>query len=826
MRTIWHDIHFGLRQLRKSPGFTAVAVLSLALGIGANTAIFSMINGILLKSLPVRNPHELRLINWTCYKKKPRIRDLEGDFEYIKYHKYYCGSFPYPAYRDFAEQAEGFSDLFAFSCSRYPMTISVRGAASLANVQMISGNFFRGYGARVLIGRPITPEDDRRDAHPVTVITYGLWKRAFGLDPHVLGRTLALKDVAFTVIGVLPRRYIGPQAGGRRTDFYVPMMAKSQLMPDEKWLDSDNAWWIQMIGRLAPRANEAQVQTSLELLFSHVVNRSEAEINQPGILLQEGRHGVLMGRRETAEPLWFLQGVVGLVVLIACTNLAGLLLARGAARQHEMAVRAAMGAGRWRLIRQSLTESMVLSLGGVCLGLVFSLWIREALTGLIIDSSDHQRFNLQVDTSVLMFTLAVGVVTTLLSGLFPALRAGNTNPSAGLKDSGSRGAPRLRLGKVLVTTQVGLSVLLVVAAGLLCRTLINLYRTDRGFDTENILLVDIEPFQSLSEVENTREFHPALRQKIAAIPGVKSVALSNWTLLSGGMRSPEILIPGRPDADQRDSKELIVSDEYFATMGINLLQGRDFDPSDTRDSQRVVIVNEEFGRLFFPDENPLGQFITLGDKQYQIVGLCSDHAYGGIRRGILPIFYRPHKQYWEPSMTYAIRSVLPPLSLVPVVRKAVAEVDRNLPLEGITTQKLAIKESLAHERLFASLCGGLALLALALSSIGLYGIMAYNVARRTGEMGIRKALGAQPSDVAWPILREALILTAIGIAIGLPAALALARGIRGIFYGIEPHDPLTMIGVVVIMVAVAALASWIPSRRAAKVDPMEALRYE
>jgi predicted permease len=825
MAALWQDIRYGVRMLRKSPGFTAVAVLSLALGIGANTAIFSMINGILYKSLPVRNPHELRLINWTCYMKKPRIRDLEGDFGYIKYHKYYCGSFPYPAYRDFAEQAEGFSDIFAFSHG-YPMTISAGGTASLANVQMVSGNFFKGYGARVLIGRPITPEDDHRNANPVTVITYGLWKRAFGLDPHVLGRTLALQNAAFTIIGVLPRRYIGPQAGGRRTDFYVPMVTQSQLMPDEKWLDSDNAWWVQMMGRLAPEANEAQVQTSLELLFSHVLSRSEAKIDQPGIFLQKGRHGVLMGRRETAEPLWYLQGVVGLVLLIACTNLAGLLLARGVARQHEMAVRAAMGAGRWRLIRQSLTESMILSLTGVCLGLVFSVWIRAALTGFIIDPSDHQPFNLQVDANVLMFTLAVGVVTAILSGLFPALRAGNTNPSAGLKDSGSRGAPRLRLGKVLVSTQVGLSVLLVVAGGLLCRTLINLYRTDTGFDTENILLVGIKPFQSLSEVGNTREFHHTLRQKIAAIPGVKSVALSDRTLLRGKKRSPEISIPGRPDAEQREPHELIVTDEYFATMGISLLAGRDFDATDTEDSQRVVIVNEEFGRLFFPDENPLGQFVTLRDKQYQIVGISSDHTYGGIRRGVPPILYRPHKQFWDPDMTYAIRSVLPPLSLVPAVRKAVAEVDRNLPLEGITTQKLAIKESFALERLFASLCGGLALLGLALSCIGLYGIMAYNVARRTGEVGIRLALGARPWDVAWPILREALTLAVIGIAIGLPVALALVRVIRGFLYDIGPHDPFTMIGVAVLIITVATLAAWIPARRAARIDPMNALRYE
>jgi predicted permease len=606
------------------------------------------------------------------------------------------------------------------------------------------------------------------------------------------------------------------------------MVALPQFVPKGDWSGWDNTWRLRIMGRLAPEADEVQLQTSLELLLRNVLSRTEAGaiVERPAILLQEGRHGVMRARREMAEPLWFLQGVVGLVLLIACTNLAGLLLARGAGRQHEMAVRAAMGAGRWRLIRQSLTESMVLSLAGVCLGLVISLWIRGALTGFVIDPSGNQQFNLQIDANVLVFALAVGVITTLLSGLLPALYAGSTSPSAGLKDGRPCGAPRLRFGKVLVTAQVGMSVLLVAVAGLLCRTLINLYQTDLGFDTENILLVNIQPPESLSEVENLRQFHPTMRQKIAAIPGVKSVAVSNWTLLRGAMRNPDISIPGRPEAEQREAEELVISDKYFATMGISLLAGRDFDGRDTRDSERVVIVNAEFGRLFFPDESPLGQFITAWDEQYRIVGLCGDHIYGGLRRGIRPILYMPHSQKWEPHLTYAIRSVLPPLSLAPAVRRVVAEVDRNLPLEGITTQKLAIKESLVQERLFASLCGGFAVLAVLLSCIGLYGIMAYNVARRTGEMGIRKALGAQPLDVAWPILRGALMLTIVGVAIGLPIALALARWMRSVFFGIGPHDPLTMIGTVAIMATVAALAAWIPARRAARVDPMTALRYE
>ena len=829
MKAIWHDMRYGFRQLCKSPGFTAVAVLSLALGIGINTAIFSMINGILYKSLPVRNPHELRVINWTCdtIHNQDKMRELQGAYSLTKPGKHSHGSFPHFAYLDFTRQTQGFSDIFAFSDGGYPVTINAGGVPTMANAQMVSGNFFKGYGAPVLIGRPITPDDDRPNAPPVAVLTYPLWQRVFGLDPHVIGQTLMVGKTGFTVIGVLPRRYVGPLAGQRRTDFYVPLTAQRQLMPAERWLEMDNAWWVQMMGRLAPGADEAQIQASLESLFSHVVNRSGAEIDRPGILLQKGQQGVLGERRQMAGPLWFLQLVVGLILLIACTNLAGLLLSRGAARQHEMAVRAAMGAGRWRLMRQSLTESMILSLAGVCLGLVFSLWIRAALTGFIIDPSSNQHFNLQVDANVLMFALAAGVVTALLSGLFPALRAGNTDPSAGLKDSGSRGAPRLRLGKVLVTAQVGLSVILVVFGGLLCRTLINLYRTDPGFDTENLLLVPIRPSQSLSPPSNHQGFFYSVRQKIAGIPGVRSVALSSKTVLSGWLRSCEISIPSRPDAKLRESLQLIVSDGYFATMGIDLLQERDFRVAETRGSQQIAIVNEEFVRLFFPDENPLGQFILVEGKQHQIVGLCSNHRCWHLRRGISPILYVPHnKRNWRGHMIYAIRSVLPPLSLVPAVRKAVAEIDRNLPLEGITTQKLAIKESLRLERLMTSLFGSFALLALALSCIGLYGIMAYNVARRTGEMGIRKALGARPWDVAWPILREALTLAAIGVAIGLPVALALVRLMRGIVYGIEPHDPITIIGTVVIMVTVAALAAWIPARRAAKIDPMEALRYE
>jgi len=829
MKAIWHDIRYGLRQLRRSPGFTAIAVLSLALGIGANTAIFSMINGILYKSLPVRNPHELRVINWTCDPTHnwPDMRDRVGGEVRLKSNMLSCGSFPYPAYLDFARQAKGFSDIFAFSIV-HSKTFNADGIPSLANAQMVSGNFFKGYGARVLIGRPITPEDDRPNAPPVAVLTYPLWQRAFGLDPHVLGRTLMVRQTGFTIIGVLPRRYVGPMIDGSRTDFYVPLTAYARVMGEDR-LSSDNDWRFQIMGRLAPGVDEAQVQTSLELLFSHVVDRSETKLDRPGILLQKGQYGVLSDRREWTIVLWFLQIVMSLVLLIACTNLAGLLLARGAARHHEMAVRAAMGAGRWRLIRQLLIECLIVSLGGACFGLLLSVWIRGIVSSCILDLLGSGQFNLRIDANVLMFALGVGIITTLLSGLFPALRAGRTDPVDGLKDSTSHGAPRLRLGKVFVSAQVGLSVLFVLVGGLLCRTLINLYRTDPGFDTENLLLVPIDLEKSLFPPKDVQFFFDSVHQRIAAIPGVRSVALSCSTLTDGSGWSPDIWIPSRPDVRPREALMLSVSERYFETLGINLLQGRNFVATDTDGFQDVVIVNEEFAHLFFPDENPLGRFIAIKGfegEEYQIVGLCSNHKYCGLRRDITPFFYRPYRQYSTSTMICMVRSVLPPLSLIPAVRKTVAELDKSLPLEGIITQKLAIKESLRLERLMTSLFGSFALLGLTLSCIGLYGLMAYNVARRTSEMGIRKALGARPWDVARPILREALILTAIGIIIGLPVSLALVRLGRWFFYGIEPHDPLTVIGTILIMLSVATLAAWIPASRAAKIDPMEALRYE
>jgi predicted permease len=837
MGTLLQDIRYGLRQLRKSPGFTAVAVLSLALGIGANTAIFSVINGILLRSLPVRDPHQLRVINWTSTKVSLgtfRERDdATAQTRWSGGYSYSSGAFPYPTYRHFVDKAIGFSDVFAFSFldrSESDATINAGGVASMVDGLMVSGNFFKGYGAQVLTGRPITPQDDHPGAEPVAVITYRLWQNCYGFDPNVVGRILMVNTIPFTVVGVLPRHHMSPMAGDP-TEFYVPMAAQPQLRP-ELSLTSYDHWWVQIGARLAPGANEAQARSSVEILFNQALSLSRIEMEQPGILLQDGRRGLLyLVYQEISGPLWILQGVVGVILLIACVNLASLLLARGAARRHEMALRAAVGAGRWRLVRQLLTESLVISLLGACLGLVLSSWLKAVVVGFItgpIETLDSQHFNLQNDMNVLLFTLAVSVVTTVLFGLFPALRAGYTDPLSGLKDSGLRGAPRLRLGKVLLTVQVALSVLLVMGAGLLTRSLVNLYRIDLGLEEQNLLVFRLSPLQSVyEEDEDLVRLYDTVRERIAGIPGVRSVALARCGLLEGEIWAEDIAFPDRPGEKGLWSHSLTISDGWFTTMGIRLLSGRDFSHADTQNSQRVAVVNEAFAEEFFPDENPVGKIFKWEDMfEYQIVGLCRDHISHVLREGVLRTMYFCHRQRIQREMTFTVRSAIEPLSLVSAVRKAVDGVDRNLPLDDVTTQVLLLDKLLSGERLFTLLCSGLALLALALSYIGLYGLMAYNVARRTGEMGIRMALGAQPRDVAWTILYEALKLAVIGLAIGLPVALSLVQVIQGIIYDVHLHDPLTMIGAAVLMIAVAALAAWIPARRAARIDPMVALRYE
>jgi len=826
MRTLWQDMRYGARMLIKSPGFTTVAVLSLALGIGANTAIFTLLNAVLLKSLPVHNPHELRVINWVGH--NPSVSNYTGNgMRTISAGGQVAGSFPYATYRDFRDRGTGFAEVFAFS-TLFGFTALTPAGATTCDGLMVSGNFFAGYGAQTLIGRPLLPEDDRPDAEPAAVITYRFWQRQFGLDPNTLGRTVFFNKVAFTVVGILPQRYAGPTPGDS-TDFYVPMSAQPQLLPPYPLASYDH-WWVEVMARMAPGADDRQARTSLEGLFVQTLTAPGAstKMDQPGILLEDGSRGPMMARQRMAQPVYVLLAAVGLVLLIACANIGSLLLARGAARQHEYAVRGAIGAGRWRLIRQSLTESLLLALAGGAFGLLFAQWGKAVILSMLSSFLGYFHLDTSTDAHVLAFTFGVSLATVLLFGLLPALRSASIHPAAGIRDRTTAGVSRLRLGRTLVTMQVGLSLLLVVGAGLFVRTFTNLSRVDPGFNTENLLLFRLAPAQAGYKNEQITDFYNTLSRSLEVIPGVHAVAFSSMMPLGGGMSRSGISIPGRiaKPNEHFQADQMIVSGSFFSTMGIPLLNGRTFEPSDTADSPHVAVVNDRFIQSFFPDEYPLGKVFRHGSIDVEIVGVCGNAKYWDIRHDVPPIMYLPCPQWREGRMCFEVRSVLPPASIIPAVRKTVTSMDRNIPLTDVRTQDEQIGQQLAIERLFASLCSSVAALALALSCIGLYGLMAYNVARRRNEIGIRMALGARPRDVAWPVVRGALLMATVGAVLGGAGALGLVQLIKSQLYGVAPHDPATLLGSALLLLTVAVLAAWLPARRAARIDPMVALRYE
>ena len=643
--------------------------------------------------------------------------------------------------------------------------------------------------------------------------------------------------VPFTIVGVLPKHHRGPLSGDP-TDFYIPITSQPQLMPDDDMLVRSDEWWVRIMGRLAPGASEARACTSLEILFKGFLSTSKDRIHQPKILLQEGKRGLGMIYSGLTFVLIMLQGLVGLILLIACVNVASLLLARGAARQHEMSVRAAIGAARWRLIRLSLVESLILSLAAGAVGLVINTVNKVAIAEFMARSlastqehlsymGDHDASGMHLDQGtdgmVLAYVLGVALLTTFLFGLVPALRAGRADPLEGLKDSSGRVAPRLRLGKGLIAVQAGLSTLLVIGAGLLAQTVTNLHKVDQGYNTENCLTFNLNLLESTPGSDNPGEFFESVRASIAGIPSVQSVAYSIPGLPGAGWYA-DVKIPGHTD-EEVTMPMYFICEGWFETMGVTLLSGRDFNHTDTRRSSRVAIVNEAFVRELFEGKNPIGRPVNEDDDTYHIVGICSNHKYR-MRGDASPIIYFSYQQRRFDHVSFSVRSVLPPMSLIPAVRKIVADNSPDLPLEELATHEQLLAEGIVMERFFALLCSSLALLALLLSCIGIFGLMAYNVTRRTGEIGIRMALGARPRDVAWPILREALILVGIGVALGIPLTLAVTRLMQGLLFGMTPHDPVTILIAVTILLGVAVLAALVPARRAAKIDPMEALRYE
>jgi predicted permease len=826
--TVWlaqfiQDLRFAWRQLLKTPGFTLIAVLSLALGIGAATSVFTLVESVLLRSLPVPDPHELRVLQWSG--RDTRMRSLSGDIKSLG-DRQSADAVSLAMFFNLREKGAELADIFGFSPLN-DVTAQREGGAFAVRGMLVSDNFFSGLGTRPLMGSLFTPGQaavDASAAHQV-VITHDWWQNRFAADPAVLGQAVTLNGGSFTIVGVLPRKFPGVRPGDPR-HFYVMMTAQSQFLERPSMADPKDHWWVRMMARLHSGNSDAQLKAALDVVFP---TEAAAMMKSPEILVRAGDGGLATDRDQYRKPLLSIMAVVGLLMLVACANLAGLSLARGAARHHELAIRAAIGAGRWRLLRQSLTESLLLALLGGGLGVAFAIWGKSALSRLLAGTTEGVAHDLSLNLTVLGFGLAAAVVTGVLSGLLPALQAGRVDPVDGLKTRGVLSASKLRAGRILVAAQIALSMVLLTGGGLYLRTLLNLRNADTGFNAGGLLLFSLNPNVEGKSPAQIASYYERLQDALLAAPGVQTASPMMVPLLSGKSWSGDFTSPGRvfESPDKMQTHRLIVGERFFATMGIPITQGRALNPANSEAAPRVVVVNETFARRFFPGENTLGIRVRILRQEWTIVGVSRDTKYKTIREPAPPTVYFSFRQYpLRYGASFAVRTSVSPLGLANAVREIVASIDPTVPVTNVTTQEQLLDRALSPERVVAALGCVLAGLALLLACIGLYGLMSFNVARRQKEIAIRMAIGAQPREVALAIVREALWLVAAGIGVGLPVVLGGASFIESQLYGVPPQDTATLITVIAVLMAVALLAAWLPARRATRVDPLVALRAE
>ncbi len=831
------DLRYAFRMLRQAPGFTAVAVLSLSLGIGANTAIFTLMETALWKTIPVKNPEQLRLFSWVSGRHTV-MDSLDGDVSSTPTRGTTSTSFSYAIFKAMQRQNSGFQAVFAFKPISH-MTAVVHGQAQIIDGELVSGNYYESLGLVPIIGRPIGAADDAKaGARAVAVISDGFWAREFGRDPAAIGAKIELNQFPMTIVGVNPPRFHGMETGGR-PDVFFPLSMQPLILPDDSakngsLLNDPDNWWLLIMGRLNPGISEGKAQAALDLVLTRTVRDTlPNRVNraQPQLRLGSGSRGLDELRSQFRKPLLVLMALVGLVLLIACANLANLLLSRATARQREISVRLALGAGRWRISRQLLTEGLLLAGIGGAAGVLAGYGLRNAIPRLLVDSWMPNPLEAQFDVPVLLLSIGVTLLTGILFSLAPAWQSARVEINAGLKDGvrATMSLPKLVTGKALIVLQVCLSVILLVGAGLFIRTLANLRSTDLGFNPARVLLFMLDPPNTrYKKEEQTVTLFERMRDKLAAIPGVQSASLSRHAVVANGKSTTSVSAKGfgsRPEKEQPAWRN-IVDPAFFHTMEIPILSGRSFSAHDRSKSQRVAVVNQEFARQFFPHTNPVSK-IFGNDTEYEIVGICGDAKYSEIRGPVPPTFYLPYMQSPElGAMTFEVKTAATQAGIVKAIREAVRSVDKDLPISDVRTQTQQIEATISNERAFAALSAGLGLLALILAAVGIYGVIAYAVARRTGEIGIRMALGAQRGRVLRMILRESLLLAVAGIVAGIMAAAGLARYVAAMLYGLKPYDPITITGVVLVMLGVALFAAWWPARRASRLDPMAALRHE
>jgi predicted permease len=843
------DVRYGTRLLRKNPGFAAIAVLTLALGIGANTAIFSLVNEVLLKSLPVKNPQELVLFEWFSGAQGRMARGIEGNSRTDPVTKRtYSTSFSLLTFERFSAEHPALSHVFAFApISRLNVLVDGESDTS-ANGQFVSGGYYEGLGVSAFMGRALDANDDRPGADPVAVISHRYWQRRFNGSPDALGRTVLLNKVPVTIVGITPPEFAGTQQVGESIAFSVPLALQPRLQPDDVDKGKPWSWWLRMMGRLSTGSTVEQARVSLEGSFQQAAlegwtraqslqssSSEQRTPDAPGLLASPGGQGLNDTRAGYAPSLRIMMGLAGMVLLISCANVANLLLARGAARRREIGVRLALGASRRRIVRQLLGESLLLASLGAGLGLIFAAWGREALLALR-PLGRSLVLELPIDWRVLGFTTAAGVFTALLAGLAPALRATQVDLTAefqgGTRSSGAGG--RSRLAHVLMVAQISLSLVLLVSTGLFVRTLRNLQAIDPGFNRERLVMFGLDLVSAGYTRPQFAAFHTRVAERLERIPAVRSATFSALPLLSQSARNTSVSVQGytRPTgvAGGNSAMVNVLAPDFFETLEIPLVLGRGFTTRDDLAAPKVAVISQAMAKKYFGTDNPVGRRLGFGDasteSDIEIVGVVRDAKYRNLRSDSPITVYTPALQAPPGTAHYTLRTAGEPAAVFTAIQAAVREIDSTVPVLMLRTLDDQIDMLHARERLFARLAGFFGLLAMMLVSIGLYGLMAYTVLRRTGEIGIRMALGALPAQVLRMVLRESLTLVFLGVLAGLALSMAAGRFIASMLFGLSTIDPLTYGAVALLLLVVALLAAWLPAQRAARVSPMIALRCE
>jgi predicted permease len=837
--SVWADVRYGLRQLRRSPGFTSVALITLALGIGANTAIFSLIDAALLRMLPVHHPEQL-----------VQLMSVNPSFPVND-------SFSYPSYKAFRERTQVFAGVLAFR-RLHNIDLEVDGQGGLANGQLVSGDYFSVLGVRAIAGRTIVAADEGvAGQNPVAVLGYDYWRSRFGLDPGVVGKRILLNNAAYTIVGVTAPEFYGVQPG-ERVDVSVPLTTMSLVNPGFATtgspydvLKAPFRNWLYVMARLRPGVTADAAVASLQPVYAQLMREAAEGLSglpfdspavrhaflQTRLRADPASQGLASLREQFSKPLWVIMAIVGLLLLTACANVANLLLARAHAREREIAVRLAMGAARRRLMRQLLTESVLLGAGGGALGMALAYWASRSLLALMAHGRSPVSLSVNPNATVLFFTVGVSLLTAIVFGAIPAWRATRLDPARGLAQ-GARGSSsagsRSGLGKSLVVVQVAVSLVLLIAAGLSARSLENLRSFYPGFNKENVLLFAINQSMVGYKDEQTVPLYERILGRMAAIPGVMSASLSVHEPLSTNVSSTSVRVQGntvRAGEDLTSVGVEPIGPDYFSTLQTPLVSGREFTAADRAGATKIAVVNESFAHHYFGDANAMGRFVSIpgyrGDADWiQIVGEVRDMKVHNLREPAAPMLYVPIFQAPEGGATFEVRTAMNPDDVQAAALSAVREIDPRLPVFHTMTLNDQLDDSLVEQRLVASLSSIFGVLALLLACVGLYGLMSYTVGRRTGEIGIRMALGAERGRIARMVLRETLLLVLCGLAIGAPAAFFGSRLMASQLFGLKPGDPATILAACAIMVCVTLLASYLPARRAASVNPMQALRSE